>query len=726
MKTPDKILVVDDIPTNLTILFNRLSQYGYKVLVAQDGESAIRQATYAVPDIILLDVMMPGIDGFETCRQLKQIEATQNIPVIFMTALSDMESKLKGFEAGGVDYVTKPIDYQEILARLQTHLTICNLQKDLQTQNRSLENEIFKRKQIEMALRQSEERYALAARGANDGLWDWNLENNHIYYSPRWKDMLGYDDQAINQTILEWFSRVHPEDFYMLQQQIINHLNSTVSTFECEYRILHNNGDYCWMLCRGLAVRHNNKTAYRFAGSQTDITSRKKAEARLIHDANHDALTGLPNRIVLMKTLTKAITQTQKNPNHLFAMLFLDLDNFKLVNDTFGHSVGDQLLITIAQRLKNCVRPNDLVARLGGDEFTVLINPIYTVTDAEQVANRIQSSIAQPIVLGGQQVFTSVSIGIIINTDNDMQAEDLLRDADKAMYEAKASGRGKHKLFDITQRDKTAGRLQLESELRQATQNQDFLLYYQPIFTLSADNKTMLSQSNLTTLFQPEDMISVEVTIAWNHPIHGLMRAHQFLPLAQEIGIIQKIDHWILEQACQQLAVWRANYFPNLELLLNVSISYIRQPDIEERIISVLNENNLPASAICLEIGDVFLSKSSDNILTSLQRLQNIGVYISLDGFGDQHTALMHLKKLPLNRLKITPSFITNITEDDQDKTIVASIINLACHLNLQVIVPNITTVEQLKTLTDQNCSYVQGSLFGKPSLADEFLTYFT
>jgi len=442
------ILLVDDTLINLDILFAQLSHAGFKVFVAQDGAGAIAQADYVQPDLILLDVMMPGIDGFETCRRLKEKPSAQHIPIIFMSALTDAESKVKGFEVGGVDYVTKPIEWREMLARIQTHLIIRTLQEQLKEENWRLRESEMALRKSKQALRKSEERYALAARATNDGLWDWDFEQNRIYFSPRWKKMLGYHDYEIEAEVDEWFDRVHSEDLSKLKKELDAHLAGQLPHIQSEYRILHRYGRYRWMYCRGLAVRNEKGQVTRIVGSQTDITSRKRVEEQLRYDSSHDSLTKLPNRILFLERLEKLLTRTQRNDQYTFAIFFIDLDQFKMINDHLGHLVGDELLVRIARRLEACIRAQDTVARFGGDEFAMLLDGMRQVDHATQLAERIQSQLVKPIQLDGHKLMITASMGITFSSYGYKRAEDMIRDADTAMYRAKIEGPAGYMVFE--------------------------------------------------------------------------------------------------------------------------------------------------------------------------------------------------------------------------------------------------------------------------------------
>ena len=387
--------------------------------------------------------------------------ATQ-LPVIMVSAKDESEDIVGALSLGANDYVTKPIDFPVVLARIHAQLS---------------------RKQAEEALRDSEERYALAMRGANDGLWDWNLRTNDMYFSLRWKEMLGCQEDDIADSIEEWLARVHPEDRERLETMLRMHLQGQTEHFEHEHRMLHQDGTYRWVLSRGLAVRDCTGNVTRMAGSQTDITERKVA----------DGLTGLPNRSSFMERLAHAHERARRHKDSMFAVLFLDLDRFKVINDSLGYVVGDQLLIALARRLGTSLRSSDTIARLGGaptmarlggDEFTILLDDIHNVSDATCVAERLQQQLAAPFTISGHEVFATASMGIALSATGYDRPEDILRDAETAMYRAKNRGKACYEVFDTAMYSRAVTLLQVEIDLRRAVERQEFLVFYQPIINL--------------------------------------------------------------------------------------------------------------------------------------------------------------------------------------------------------------------------------------------------
>ncbi len=505
------LLIVDDDEKVRNVLSHYLVQKGHRVVLADNGRRALELVEQPGIDLVLLDVQMPKLSGIEVLEIIRKTHSPNQLPVIMVTGVKDSHEIVKALDLGANDYVTKPIDFPVITARIHTQLL---------------------RKKMEEAMRESEERYALAAQGSNDGLWDWNLQTNQIYFSPRWKSMLGYDESEVGNNPEEWFSLIHPEDLARIKVDIAAHVQGRTSHYEAECRMLHKGGSYRWILSRGLVVRDAQGKVSRMAGSQTDITEGKVA----------DGLTGLPNRVLFMDRLARALERAKHQKGYLFAVLFLDLDRFKLINDSLGHLIGDQLLTALARRLERCLRPRDTVAhlavnhtlaRLGGDEFTILLEGIRHVSDATRVAERIQKELTLSFDLSGQEVFTTASIGIALSSTGYERPEDLLRDADTAMYQAKALGKARYEMFDMAMRDEAVARLQLETDLRKAAlERQEFQLHYQPLVSLETGR-----------------IAGFEALLRWQRPTRGLLLPDAFIAVAEETGLIVHIWGQPLAQA---------------------------------------------------------------------------------------------------------------------------------------------------------------------------------
>ena len=674
----DTLLVVDDTEANRDMLSRRLKRHGYDVSVAATGEQALASIAARNFALVLLDIEMPGLSGFEVLRALRQKYSASELPVIMVTSRQQSQSVVEALGAGANDYITKPIDFAVAIARIDTHLS---------------------RRRAELALRESEERYALAVRGANDGLWDWDLRTNDVYYSPRWKEMLGFDDTEIGNTPEEWLSRVHPDEAEAVKSAIDSHIDGLTSHFEAEHRMKRRDETFLWMRSRGIAVRDAEGKPYRMAGSQTDITEGKIA----------DALTGLPNRILFNDRLTHVIDRTRRyakrGEEYLCAVLFLDVDRFKLVNDSMGHMAGDELLVSVARRIERCLRSSDTVARLGkdftlarlgGDEFTILLEDLRHVGDALRVARRIQDALSQPFDVAGQEVFASISIGIATTAGHEAPGT-VLRDADTAMYRAKASAGPKVELFDEDMRRRAVSRLQLETDIRRAIDREEFRVYYQPIIAIDS-----LRVSGFEALMR------------WAHPHRGLVSAGELIPVAEETGSIVAMGSWVIRQACRQMRQWQEQRpaGPPLTMSVNLSGRQFAHAGLVSDIADILRDSGLPAASLQLELTESTLMSKSESAVERLRDLKALGVTLALDDFGTGYSSLACVHRFPLDVLKIDRSFVSSMGDDADVAEILRVIVGLARHLGLQVVAEGVETPEQLVRVQTLGCAYAQGYLF--------------
>jgi diguanylate cyclase (GGDEF)-like protein/PAS domain S-box-containing protein len=553
--------------------------------------------------------------------------------------------------------------------------------------------DISKRTRAEAALRQSEERYALAVRGANDGIWDWDLRANRVYYSTRWKAMLGWTDEGIGTSPAEWFDRVHHDDLPRVQAKVEAAVEGREPHFEDEYRIRHQDGSFRWVLGRGFAVRGADGVAYRMAGAQTDVTDRRA----------YDPLTGLPNRALFVERLEGALSRARRRRGYLFAVLFLDLDRFKLINDSLGHLAGDRLLTVLSRRLLGCIRPGDVIGRFGGDEFAILLDNIADAEDGTHIAERILASVGEPIDLDGHEAALSGSIGIAYSATGYEKAEDLLRDADTAMYRAKSLGRARFEVFDEAMRARVMALLNMENDLRRALDRGELRVYYQPIVSL-ADGQ----------------VVGFEALARWLHPQRGVVLPADFIPVAEDAGLIASIGEWVLREACGQLRLWHDRFRErrHLSMSVNCSARQFARSDFPGRFEKVLADTGLDPSALKLEITESVLMEGSEAVTTLFARLKEMGVELHLDDFGTGYSSLSYLHRFPLDALKIDRSFVAKLdapeSSVDDGPAFVRSIVALARSRRMGVIAEGVETVEQLAQLRALQCEIGQGFYFSQ------------
>jgi diguanylate cyclase (GGDEF)-like protein/PAS domain S-box-containing protein len=562
------------------------------------------------------------------------------------------------------------------------------------------QQDLLERIRMQEALRESEERFALATRGSKDGLWDWDIRTNQIYYSPRWKAMIGFGEEAFGDNPEDWFSRVHPDDIDKLQIDIHAHLDRNTSHFENEHRILHKDGSYRWLYCRGQAVWDSNGQAQRIAGSITDITDRKTSEQKLLHYAFYDKLTGLPNRALFIDHLGQAIERARRRPDYLFAVLFLDLDRFKDVNDSLGHMAGDELLVSVGQILQNRMRATDTVARLGGDEFVILLEDIREPRNAVQIADWIHGVLSKPFYLHQHEVYITASIGIVLNEADYKTPDDVMRDADIAMYHAKGHGKARHEVFHPTMRTRIIDRLELANDLRKAIENNELLVHYQTIVSLL-----------------DRHVIGLEALVRWQHPQRGLLMPKDFISLAEETGFIIQIDRWVLKEACRQFKEWARDTSPLGEFTININISgkQLTQPDFIASVENTLHETGVDAKYIILEITESAIVENKEAAIETCNQLRELGIHIQIDDFGIGYSSLSYLSQFPISALKIDQSFIGKMTENSNETNIVHAIVSLSHRLGVDVIAEGVETAVQLDQLKSIGCEYIQGFYISKP-----------
>ncbi|UUL84041.1 EAL domain-containing response regulator [Sphingomonas qomolangmaensis] len=692
------VLIVDDNPVNLGVLVEHLEDQGYRVAVAQGGEEALKRAEFVQPDLILLDVMMPGIDGFEVCRRLKANPATQAIPVIFMTALADIHDKVTAFAAGGVDYVSKPFQIEELAARVETHLALRAIQRRISLQNVALREEVAARRQAETALQASEARYRRLFETAIDGtlLLDW--ETGEVTdVNPALIDMLSFHRaQLVGRKLweLESFGDV-PECQTILSEQ------HQRDRFHAKHWVL-KRGDGSAIDVEIVGGHYEAEGAHVIQCNIRNITERKQAEARIRYMALHDGLTGLPNRTLLEDRLGHDIANARRNGDHM-AVLMLDLDRFKHVNDSLGHYVGDLLLEEVAMRLRGCLREGDTAARLGGDEFVLVLPGIVEDETAESAARRILLTLGEPFLIEEHQIRIGGSVGIGLYPKDGEDAEALLRAADAAMYAAKRKGRGTCHFFTPELNEATSQRHNLIRDLQQAGAQHQFILHYQPQVTIENGK-----------------IAGLETLLRWCHPTEGMISPSVFVPLLEELELIEEVGAWALRTACLQNARWQQEGLPPMRIAVNLSAQQFYRGDIVRAVSEALEESGLASRWLELELTESLMLDDSDETLSVLAELKKLGVGLSLDDFGTGWSSLSHLRRFPLDRIKINRSFVRDVAIHPDAAAVVESILRLAQSLGMDCIAEGVENLAQFEYLQQHLCAESQGFLFSKPIPADQ------
>ncbi|WP_456820164.1 EAL domain-containing protein [Cellulomonas sp. URHB0016] len=554
-------------------------------------------------------------------------------------------------------------------------------------------------------LQVSEERYALAAEAANDGMWDWDLRSDTVYYSTRWKALLGYSDDQLDATAQEWLSRIHPIDRFRVDRALSNHLTGLDASLEVEYRLRTADNTYRWMITNALSVRDPDGKVSRLVGSMTDVTERKKLEERLRNDAHHDLLTGLPNRALFLERLDRAILRTRRQADFTFAVVFLDLDGFKVVNDSLGHQVGDELLVEVAKRLSAELRVSDTVSRFGGDEFVLLLEDVRDVSGLPDIVKRLLTAMSVPVALAEGTRAVSAAAGIAVTAAGYASADEYLRDADTAMYRAKAQGPGSVVMFDEAMHARAMARLQLESALDQAIAEGQFELYYQPIVRLDTRR-----------------IVGLEALIRWHHPQRGMVPPDEFLPVAEATGQIRPIGQWTIIETCRQIREWLDTVpgFDESTVSVNLSNRQFWDPDLRPTLHSALGRFGVPASSVVLEVTEGVIMHSQDVAVSFLGQLRAEGIEIHVDDFGTGHSSLSALHELPVGALKVDRSFVQRILTSQRSRELVGLMVAMGDRFGLSVIAEGVETEAEAAALVELECPLVQGYLFSRPVPAAE------
>lgn len=685
------ILVVDDDRMVRLLARQALEQAGFLVEEAHDGKEALAQFDRLNPDLVLLDVVMPVLDGFETCAQIRQRAGGRRVPILMTTASDDVESIHRAFEMGATDFINKPLPWALLGYRVRYMLRSAS---------------------VLTKLSRSEERLRAAQQVAKLGYWEWDLESDTIALSEMSQLLFGDAGRQIKD-FRDVIAAVHTED----RERVHVALRTAAAgahPLTVEFRSGETVGrEPTWMHAQG-NVSVSSADRRLFSGTFQDISEIKRSEAQTRYLAYFDSLTGLPNRVSLAAQLEQWLSGCRRHGRTL-AVLLLDLDNFKQINETLGHDAGDRLLSLIATRLRNSVRLEDSVAalatgkhdaslaRMGGDEFTILLSELASVDDAERIAERVIAAVREPISLDGHEVVVSASMGISMFPLDGDDPNSLMANADAAMYHAKEAGGDRIAFYNKPMRSAAANRFSMEMALRRALERDQFLLQYQPKLDLASGRIT-----------------SVEALLRWNHPELGLVSPLEFIPLAEETGLILAITEWVLHTACAQARTWRSTICPEMSIAVNLSARHFRQPDLATQIAGILAQYDLVPAAIEIEITESAIMGNMELAQAITNDLKALGCAVSIDDFGTGYSSLAYLKQFAVDHLKIDRSFISGLPRDADDAAIVQAVVGMAGVLGMRVIAEGVETAQQLNHLVTLGCHEAQGYLISRPVGAEQ------
>ncbi len=682
-----RILVVDDDAGGRRLTRATLTKAGFAVVEAGNGQLALDAIAQEMPDLVLLDVSMPVMDGFTACGALRGLPGGDRVPVVMMTGLDDTGSIERAFEVGATDFITKPINWAVLPHRVRYMLRASTAIHELQQNQRRLSN---------------------AQRIGDMGDWEWEPRADRVQASEHAWRIFGHaaGSGAVRVPMAEFFATVHAEDAERLLQASQRAV-SNGEGFAIDHRIELDDGGVRHVHQQVEVIeRAGDGSALRLAGAVHDITRRKDAEEQIRRLAYYDPLTGLPNRLLFVEQLGKAIAQATRHERRV-AIMFVDLDNFKRVNDTLGHKAGDELLRLASARLAGALRAQDTVtrhqrtdpephsiARLGGDEFIVLLTDVQRTDDAAIVAQRLVDTLADPVTVQGTEVFVGGSVGVAMYPDDGNDIDTLLMNADTAMYRAKAAGRGAFQMYDRSMNERALERLRMETRLRRALERDEFVLHYQPRVDVVTGR-----------------IVGAEALIRWQHPERGLLPPAEFIPLVEDAGLVIPIGEWAIRTVCAQSAAWSAEGLETVPVAVNLASTHLKERGLPALVASALQEHGVGANCLEIEVTESILLAEPELSVAIATELAEMGVQISIDDFGTGYSSLGYLKKLPIAALKIDRSFVRDLVSDPDDEAIVTAIIALAHSLKLKVVAEGVESPAQLAFLQSMRCDEYQGFL---------------
>jgi diguanylate cyclase (GGDEF)-like protein/PAS domain S-box-containing protein len=694
---PLKVLIVEDCDDDLVLLLRELRRGGFsptctQVQTAADFSAALAQGGW---DVVLSDYHLPQFNASAALELLQQSGC--DLPFIVVSGTLGEATAVDIMRAGAHDYVMKD-NFSRLVEAVRREVREAHSRRD--------------RRQAQSELERTKELLQLAVDGSGIGLWNWQVQHGEVWASDGCAALIGYaPDEIATASIETWQRFLHPDDRPRKQLALQRHFAGETPIYDCEFRLRHRLGHWVWVLDRGKVVEWDEaRRPRRMSGTYTDITDRRLAEAehqrvadQVLYNSLHDALTQLPNRNFLLQRLDLALRRARRQRGQ-FAVLFLDLDHFKVINDSLGHLAGDEVLMVVAEKLRSLIRASDLAARLGGDEFVLLLEDIDTLQEPVRIAERLLQELQEPLAVSGRNVFLNASVGIVMGGNSYQNPSEPLRDADIAMYRAKAQGRGRYVVFNESMHLQALQRLQLEQELRNAIDRTELVLYYQPIFYL-----------------ETREIYGFEALVRWQHPERGLIAPDSFIPIAEETGLIVPLDRWVLAEATQQLSHWHRRYphCASLTMSVNFSVKDLLHGDLLDDLHQILAQTGLGRHHLNLEITESTLIEDIQAMVLLLQQLKSRGFTVTIDDFGTGYSSLSYLHQLPVDALKIDRSFVMAMEASRRNSDIVETIITLSNRLGLAAIAEGVETQAQLEHLHQLGCELGQGYWFAKPLPAE-------
>ncbi len=694
---PCRVLVVDDDPMMRLLAGRALTSIGMTVEEAEDGQQALDAIRTSAPDLLVLDVELPGQDGLQICQAVRELPGGRDIPVLILTGRTDPEIIDQAFQAGASDFINKPIDWQLLQHRvrflMRAHAAFADLTSTLSV------------------LRESERRLANAQRLARVGSWEWVPGSEDMLWSAQVHRIFKIAPGAGASTYAAFLGVVHPEDREMVEKAMHGAVHDGKPCI-LDHRIVVGRQEQRVVRQQVEIIPGASAEVLRISGTIQDITERRRAEEQIRFLADYDTLTTLPNRRMMIQQLERVLGRAEHTQD-MVGLLFLDLDRFKRINDTLGTAFADSVLKSVAERLSQCIRCTDSVgrpqppdavslSRLGGDEFAIVLNGLKSSEDAAHVARRILETLRAPLSVDGQRLDVTASLGIALSPNDGRDPETLLRNAGSAAYHAKGMGRDMYQFFNEAMNERAIRNMQLETGLRVGIERGELMLHYQPLIDA-----------------QSGGIVSMEALVRWRSPDHGLVAPRDFIPLAEETGMIVPLGEWVLRKACSQIGIWREAGLPALRVAVNVSSHQVQKGDLVETVERALRDSRLDPKRLEIEITESALIGDEPQIAETLTRLRKMGVRLALDDFGTGYSSLSHLVQFPIDTLKIDQSFVKNLGISQQADAVIAAVVSMGHHLKLDVTAEGVETMEQEQFLRDQGCDTFQGYLFSRPVEAD-------